>query len=122
MVQDLTTLPSQASSTRITDAQPVIAEATRRLVEEFKPEQVWLFGSYAWGEPTEDSDLDLFVVVSNSDDNSVGRAQSAHRALSGLDLPKDVIVKTRAEVDRVKLLKPTLTFKILNEGRLLYGR
>jgi predicted nucleotidyltransferase len=122
MVQDLTTPQSQASSNRIADAQPVIAEATRRLVAEFKPEQVWLFGSYAWGEPTEDSDLDLFVVVSESDDNSLGRAQNAHRALSGLDLPKDVIVKTRAEVDRVKLLKPTLTFKIINEGRLLYGR
>ncbi len=103
-------------------ARPVIAEATRRLVEEFQPEQVWLFGSYAWGEPTEDSDLDLFVVVPDSPDNSLRRAQDAHRALSGLDLPKDVIVRTRAEVDRVKTLRPTLTCKILNEGKLLYGR
>ena len=42
--------------------------------------------------------------------------------MSGLGLPKDVIVKTRDEVDRVKSLKPTLTLKILSEGRLLYGR
>jgi predicted nucleotidyltransferase len=103
-------------------AEPVIAEAMRLLVAEFHPEQVWLFGSYAWGEPTADSDLDLFVIVSSSDENSLGRAQEAHRALSGLELSKDVIVKTRDEVDRVKSLKPTLTFKILSEGRLLYGR
>jgi uncharacterized protein len=103
-------------------AQPVIAEATRRLVAEFAPEQVWLFGSYAWGEPTDDSDLDLFVVVSDSSDNSLGRAQNAQRALSGLELSKDVIVKTRAEVDRVSSLRPTLAYKVLHEGRLLYGR
>jgi uncharacterized protein len=102
-------------------AEPVIAEATRRLVAEFQPEEVWLFGSYAWGEPDEDSDLDMLVVVSTSRESSLSRAQQAHHALSDLDLPKDVIVKTRAEVDRVRELRPTLTYKILNEGRLLYG-
>lgn len=103
-------------------AEPVIVEATRRLVEEFNPEQVWLFGSYAWGEPTQDSDLDMLVIVAESADNSLGRAQQAHHALTDLALPKDVIVRTRTEVDRVKALPPTLTYKILNEGRLLYGR
>jgi uncharacterized protein len=102
-------------------AEPVIAEATRRLVEEFQPEQVWLFGSYAWGEPTVDSDLDMLVIVPESPDSSLSRAQHAHHTLSDLALPKDVLVKTRAEVDRVKKLRPTLTYKILNEGRLLYG-
>ncbi len=119
----VTTADSTATANSLREkAEPVIAEAARRLVAEFQPEQVWLFGSYAWGEPTADSDLDLFVIVSSSDVNSLGRAQEAHRALSGLELPKDVIVKTRDEVDRVKSLKPTLTFKILSEGRLLYGR
>ena len=40
-----------------------IAEATRRLIAEFQPQQLWLFGSYAWGVPTDESDLDLLVVV-----------------------------------------------------------
>lgn len=102
-------------------AEPVIAEATRRLVAEFQPEQVWLFGSYAWGEPTADSDLDLYVIVSESAENSLSRAQQAHRILGHLELPKDVVVKTRAEVDRVKSLRPTLAYKVLHEGRLLYG-
>jgi uncharacterized protein len=103
-------------------AEPVISEATRRLVAEFAPEQIWLFGSYAWGEPTEDSDLDLLVIVSQSSDDSIRRAQNAHRALSKLALPKDVVVKTRDEVERVKDLAPTLTHKILSEGRLVYGQ
>lgn len=105
-----------------TTIQHTIEVATQRLVAEFQPEQVWLFGSYAWGEPNADSDLDLMVVVQSSADNSLGRAQKAHRALRGLGVAKDVIVKTRAEVDRVKDLLPTLTYKILHEGKLLYGR
>lgn len=102
-------------------AEPVIAEATRRLVAEFQPEQIWLFGSYAWGEPTADSDLDLFVIVPESPENSLSRAQQAHRALGNLEMAKDVIIKTRAEVERVRSLRPTLAYKVLREGRLLYG-
>lgn len=103
-------------------AQGVIAEATRRLVAEFEPEEVWLFGSYAWGEPTPDSDLDLYVVVTDSSEDPLARAQRAQRVLGGLALPKDVIVKTRTEMDRVKTLRPTLAYQVVNEGRLLYER
>jgi uncharacterized protein len=113
--------PTLAETLRI-KAQPVIEEATRRLVAEFQPEQIWLFGSYAWGEPTEDSDLDLYVIVPTSSENSLSRAQQAHRALGSLEMSKDVIIKTRAEVDRVKALCPTLAYKVLSQGRLLYGR
>lgn len=102
-------------------AQPLIAEATRRLVEEFHPEQVWLFGSYAWGEPTEDSDLDLLVVLNQSNERSLARMQRAHRCLRRLGMPKDVLVDTRAEFDRFKDLKSSLTYKIIHEGRLLHG-
>jgi hypothetical protein len=102
-------------------AQPVIAEATRRLVEEFQPEQVWLFGSYAWGDPTEDSDLDLMVVLNQSDERSLARMQRAHRCLRRLGMPKDVVVDTRAEFDRFKDVKSSLTYKIIHEGRLLHG-
>lgn len=46
---------------------PELDEITARLVAEFDPEAVYLFGSYVWGEPDEDSDLDLLVVVAESD-------------------------------------------------------
>jgi len=117
----VTSADSSSAASLREKAQPVIAEATRLLVDEFHPEEIWLFGSYAWGEPTADSDLDLFVIVPESPENSLSRAQQAHRALGNLDMAKDVIVKTRAEVDRVKSLRPTLAYKVLNEGRLLYG-
>ncbi len=102
-------------------AQPVIAEATRRLVAEFQPEQVWLFGSYAWGEPTEDSDLDLVVVVPSSQERSLERVRRANRTLRGLGMPKDVLVHTRSEFETYQDVVSSLTYKIMHEGRLLYG-
>lgn len=102
-------------------AQPVIAEATRRLVAEFAPEQVWLFGSYAWGEPTEDSDLDLVVVVPSSNERSIERVRRAHRTLRGLGMPKDVLVHTKPEFETFRDVVSSLTYKIIHEGRLIYG-
>jgi uncharacterized protein len=40
----------------------LIIAATQRLVAEFQPEQIWLFGSHASGTPTEVSDVDLMVT------------------------------------------------------------
>jgi uncharacterized protein len=95
--------------------------ATQRLVAEFRPEQVWLYGSHAWGHPHEDSDVDLLVVVPHSDETPIRRSQRAHRCLRGLRMPKDVLVETREEVDRVKEFNTTIENMILSRGRRLYG-
>ena len=88
---------------------------------EFQPEQIWLYGSHAWGRPHEDSDVDLFVVLAHSDESPIRRSQRAHRSLRGLRMPKDVLVETRQEVDRVRQLKTSLEHTILTRGRRLYG-
>jgi len=102
-------------------SQDLLNEVTRRLAAEFKLEQVWLFGSYAWGQPDEDSDLDLLVVVPDSDEPPVRRAQRAHRCLRGLSVAKDVLVKTRAELERFRHVRSSLEAEILERGRLIYG-
>ena len=99
----------------------LLETATQRLVAEFRPEQVWLYGSHAWGNPHDDSDVDLLVVVPDSDETPIRRSQRAHRCLRGLRMPKDVLVETRQEVDRVKELKTSLENIILTRGRRLYG-
>ncbi len=102
-------------------AQPVIAEATRRLVAEFQPEQVWLFGSYAWGEPTVDSDLDLLVVVSDEAATSIQHIRQARRCLRSIDMAKDVLLQSKASFDRYKEVRPSMSHKIAREGLLMYG-
>ncbi len=42
--------------------QKEIKKITDQIVKKYKPEKIILFGSYAWGNPTEDSDVDLFIV------------------------------------------------------------
>jgi len=99
----------------------LLETATQRLVAEFQPEQVWLYGSHAWGNPHDDSDVDLLVVVADSDETPIRRSQRAHRCLRGLQMPKDILVETRQEVDRVKKLTTSLENIILSRGRRLYG-
>jgi uncharacterized protein len=101
--------------------QSILDEMVRRLVAEFRPEKIILFGSCAWGEPTEDSDIDLFVIVPESDERPVHRMQRAHHCLGGLGVSKDILVKTRAEADRYRHVRASLEYKVFNEGRVLYG-
>lgn len=99
----------------------LLETATQRLVEEFQPDQVWLYGSHAWGSPHDGSDVDILVVVPHSDETPIRRSQRAHRCLRGLRMPKDVLVETRQELERVKALKTSLENTIFSRGRKLYG-
>jgi uncharacterized protein len=101
--------------------QSILDEMVRRLVAEFQPEQIILFGSYAWGEPDDDSDVDLYVIVSASDERPIKRMQRAHHCLRGLGVSKDVLVHTRAEAEHYRDVRASLEYKLFNEGRVLYG-
>ena len=103
------------------EVQATIDTAVERLVAEFHPEQIWLFGSYAWGEPRTESDLDLVVVVRESAESYLRRAQRAQMCVYGISMGADIMVPTRAEFERFQTVKSSLTYKIINEGRLLYG-
>jgi len=100
----------------------VLAEITRRLVVEFQPEQIILFGSHAWGAPGEDSDIDLCVIVSQSDEKPIQRAVRAQHCMDQLLVPADILVKTRTEIERYHHVQASLERKILEQGKVLYGR
>lgn len=97
-------------------------EVVRRLVDEFHPEAIYLFGSHAWGKPTIDSDLDLLVIVSQSRQKPIQRAIRAQRSLRGVKASVDVLVKTRREFENYSSVKASLEAQISREGKLIYGR
>ena len=99
----------------------VLDEIVQRLVSEFSPEQIFLFGSHAWGAPDADSDLDLLVVVSASNERSGDRAWRAHRCLHGIRVPMDILVKTRREFEYFRPVVASLEHRIAEEGKVLYG-
>lgn len=99
----------------------LLEEIVRRLVAEFQPEQIILFGSHAWGTPTKDSDLDFWVIVSDSKESQHARAVRAYGCLTGLGVPTDLLVKTREEAERFRNVRASLAHKVFERGRVLYG-
>jgi predicted nucleotidyltransferase len=103
-------------------APDLLAEITQRLVDEFQPEQIFLFGSRAWGVPTEDSDIDLLVILPGEARPTTRDVVRARRCLSGLKVAKDILVRSRAQVERFRRVPASLERQILEQGKLLYGR
>ena len=103
-----------------TIAADLLQEIVQKLVSGFHPDKIILFGSYAWGEPKEDSDIDLLVIVPGSEESPIQRAARAHRCLRAIGVPMDLLVKTQAEVDRFSSVYASLEAEILERGKVLY--
>ena len=100
----------------------IIEEVKKRLITVYAPEEIYLFGSYAWGTPDDQSDLDLLVVIHSSDEKSHRRSIPGRRALWDLNIAKDLIVYTKDEFD-ARVTDPTsLLYKIKNMGTVIYAR
>jgi len=102
-------------------ADATLDEITRRLVDEFHPLKIILFGSHAWGEPNRNSDVDIMVIIESSDEKPAKRDIRARRRLLDIDVPMDIFVKTRAEFDVFSGVKASLERAIVERGKLLYG-
>jgi predicted nucleotidyltransferase len=101
----------------------VLDDIKNRLVKAYNPLEIYLFGSYAWGTPDEESDVDLLVVVDKSNEKSFRRPLKGYDALEGLEyIAKDLIVQTKEEFERRSSEKTTLEYKIKKKGELLYAR
>lgn len=99
----------------------LLDDIERRLVAALNPEQIFLFGSYAYGEPTEHSDIDLLVIVPPSDEPSRHRTRLAYGGMSGLGMPTDILVMTRAEVNRKATVPSSLVTLVLRKGKVIMG-
>ncbi len=113
-------LPSRVAR-RSRSERATLEEAVRRLVEALHPDRIYLFGSRARGDWTEDSDYDFMVVVAESASPRHDRAQQAYASLWGVDAAVDVLVWTRDEFDRQATVVASLPAAIVREGRLLYA-
>lgn len=101
-------------------SEAVIQEVISKLVKTYDPLEIYLFGSYAWGHPTEDSDLDILVILEHSDQSSYQRMLAGHRALMDVGIAKDILVQTREEFERKSDDITTLYYKIKREGKKIY--
>jgi len=99
--------------------QDRIDEMARRIVARFEPQKIILFGSYAGGAPTEESDLDL-LVIKDSDLPSRVQSRKVRQLISDLAIPVDVIVKTSNEFETYKDIVGTIIYPAARFGRVIY--
>ncbi len=97
--------------------QETIESAGRALVEAARsPARVVMFGSYARGTATNESDLDL-LVIEDSLDNRLEETIRLRRALRPLRIPVDVLVYSKEHVDAWAGVRNTVIHAALQEGR-----
>ena len=73
-----------------------------KIYSEIKPKQVILFGSYAYGTATKDSDIDLMIVEQNIVGSKVKEAVRIKRILTEVDMSKDILVVSEEEFEFYK--------------------
>jgi len=99
----------------------VLREIVRRLVESYRPERIYLFGSRARGESGQDSDYDLLVVVPDDASPERRRSRLAYEALRGTGVAADVLVWSHDAFEARTPLRASLPATVVAEGRLVYG-
>ena len=92
-----------------------------KIVDKYSPDKVYLFGSYAWGNPTADSDVDLFVVK-NTNEPQRSRSRKLRSLLFGSGVPFDLFVYTPDEVKERLNMGDFFINDIIEKGEVLYER
>jgi predicted nucleotidyltransferase len=96
--------------------------AIERIVCELKPEKIILFGSYAYGKPTPDSDVDLLVIMKTRA-KEIDRYVKVSNLLYPRQFPVDIIVKTPKEIEAESKKRGNFFMReVLRKGRVLYER
>ena len=102
--------------------EAIIQAILKELVDKYRPEKVILFGSYAYGNPSPDSDLDVLVIKSTRE-SFIDRCTAVRRILSDPNrlIPMDILVLTPEELAERLSLGDQFLQKIVDDGRILHA-
>jgi uncharacterized protein len=94
------------------------------IVQKLEPEKVILFGSFAYGNPTSSSDIDILVIVKNSPINRIERTGKLYVEMRNYykDYSIDFLVYTEAEVEKWANASLAFITSVIKKGKTLYER
>jgi uncharacterized protein len=107
-------MPRSSTTVTVADIQHVVDQ----IVERFHPHRVWLFGSFAYGTPTPNSDVDLLIEM----DTALRSVQQAVEIRKAIDFPfpVDLLVRTPTQIAARLALGDVFFREVLTKGVVLY--
>lgn len=102
--------------------QEQIQQLVNEIAEGYQPEKIYLFGSYANGNPTKDSDIDLFIIKDTNEkwnDRHIGVRNAVKNYLY---VGMDIIIYTPNEFENAKSKVMNIGKIAVNTGKLMYER
>jgi predicted nucleotidyltransferase len=97
-----------------------IFELSERIAKEFQPERIILFGSYAYGQPSPDSDVDLLVILPFEGRNLRKSLEILNRVAPEFSV--DLLARRPDDTARRYAEGDPLIREVLDHGRVLYER
>lgn len=99
-----------------------IEKIVKRVVDAYQPEKIVLFGSYAYGEPSADSDLDLLIIKKTSE-SFMDRLVNVRQIVSDpkRSIPFEPLVLTPHELEERLAIGDQFIEEIVTKGKVLYA-
>jgi predicted nucleotidyltransferase len=116
----LVQLPAYVGPRGLPPISETLPAAIENLIRRVQPEKIILFGSYAYGNPTPDSDVDLLVIW-DTDKPRRERVVEVSLSLYPRHFPVDILVKTPQELEE-ELPHNFFLGEIIKRGIVLYER
>ena len=103
------------------DMKKIIQNMVQKLVTEYAPQKVILFGSHSYGSPGPDSDID-FLIIKETSERFIDRWTAVLRILTGMhpSIPVEVFVLTPQEVENRLAVGDQFIEDIMEKGEVLY--
>ena len=108
-------------SRRSKTSDSTLTTVVSRLIEAYRPERVYLFGSAARGDAGPDSDYDLLLVMPDNSPDELLNAGRAHEVLWGIKAATDVLIWPHSKFESRLHLRASLPSVVTREGKLLYA-
>jgi predicted nucleotidyltransferase len=102
--------------------EELINEIVRRILKVINPLKIILFGSWAYGRPNKDSDLDILVIVEDDITSRHEIASEIYGVLLGFLISKDIVVATLSDIEDWKNVPQAFITTIVRKGKVIYER